>query len=174
MNRTYSYDSKMQLSDGLAAYTASGVGQVASANAVVNLGGSPTALSTEWSVLGLIGGLARIDAVCVINISAITNTTDGQYRLSVMGSNASSLTYPIELAGQSVGLGSTLPDGTGTTLQTDVAGTGSTTTPGYREILFTNEQNGIIYQYIFLYVACLGSTSKSITLTGFIAVLPLE
>jgi hypothetical protein len=165
--RTYNYDSKLVLSDGAAAYTASGIGQVNSANAILNFGGYPSRTD-----LGVVGGFARVDAACVVNISAITTATDGNYRLSVMGSNNANGSLPVVLGEIQVGLGSVLPNGSAA--GTDVAGTGSTSTAGIREILFSTEQNGINYEYVYLYVTVSGSTSKSITLTAFVAVLPKE
>jgi hypothetical protein len=165
--RFYSYDAFMELADGAAAYTASGKGQVGGSSKIIDLGGAPARTD-----LGIVGGMARIDAACVVDISAITTATDGSYRLSIMGSNNSDGSLPVELAGQDVGLGSGIPNGSAA--GTDVAGTGSTTTTGRREILFATEQNGVNYQYVYLYVSVLGSTSKSISLTAFIAVLPLE
>jgi hypothetical protein len=171
MGRTYSYDSKMLLSDNAAAYTASGIGQVASASAILNLGGTGD-VRTDLGVIGLTGG--RGDHAAIINVTALTTATDGQANLWIMGSNNSDGSKPVVLGGQQVGLGSTLPNGSGTTTQTDVLGTGSTTSPGRREIFFSTEQNGIFYQYIYLYVQHIGSTSHSVSVHAYVAKLPIE
>lgn len=165
--RTYTFDKLMQLADGAAAMVASGITQVAAANKILDLGGALTR-----SDLGIVGALARIDAAIVIDISAIATVTDGHYRIHVMGSNNSNGTLPVSLAAHDIGLGSAIPNGSAA--GTDVAGTGSTTTPGRREILFCNEQNDVVYEYIYLYVEVLGVTSKSIQFTAFAAVLPEE
>lgn len=172
MGRTYEYDSKMLLSDNAAAYTASGIGQVASANAIINLGGTGD-VRTDLGIIGLTGG--RSDMACIIDITAVTTATDGAYGLFIMGSNNSNGSNPVTLCGQVVGLGSAtqFPNGAGSTSQTDILGTGSTTTAGRREMYFSTEQNGIFYQYIYLYVLVYGSTSHSISVEAYVAKLPL-
>lgn len=171
MGRTYSYDSKMVLSDNAAAYTASGIGQVASASKIIDLGGTGD-VRTDLGIIGLSGG--RGDFAAIFNVTALTTTTDGQVNLWIMGSNNSNGSSPVVLAGQQVGLGSLLPNGTGTTTQTDVLGTGGTTTPGRRELYFSTEQNGIFYEFIYLYVQHIGSTSHSIAVHAYVAKLPVQ
>ena len=55
MGRTYNYDVKMLLADGAAATTASGIGQVAAANSILNLGGTGD-VRTDLGIIGLSGG----------------------------------------------------------------------------------------------------------------------
>lgn len=166
MPRTYSYDVKMLLSDGAAAYTADGIGQVASASAILNLG----PVGDVRTDLSIVGTLTRDDYAVVMNISAITTTSDGVYALWILGSNNSDGSKPVVLGGTIVGLGASLPNGT---TGADTTGAGSTTSTGRKELMFTNEQNGILYQYVYLWVDVQGSTSKSITLTAYVAKLPL-
>jgi hypothetical protein len=171
MGRTYDYDVKMLLADGAAALTANSIGQVASANAIINLGGTGD-VRTDLGIVGLTGG--RGDFAAVLDIIALTTVTDGAYGLFIMGSNNANGSLPVVLGGQVVGLGSSASFPNGSAAGTDILGTGSTTTPGRRELMFATEQNGIFYQYIYLYVICYGTTSKSIQLSGFVAKLPLE
>ncbi|SDQ99623.1 hypothetical protein SAMN05519103_00347 [Rhizobiales bacterium GAS113] len=165
--RNYTFDAFMKLSDGAAAYTASGIGQVAAANKILDLGGAATRTD-----LGVIGAYARLDCVAVIDISAIATVTDGNYRLNILGSNNANGSLPVSLACHEVGLGTGIANGSAA--GTDITGLGSTTTPGRREILFCNEQNDITYEFVYLYVEVLGATSKSITLQATACILPLE
>lgn len=165
-SRIYSYDKSMLLADGAAAQTADGIGQVGGANKILDLGG---ALSR--TDLGIVGGLARLDAAVVVDISAITTATDGQVNMWVLGSNNADGSKPVVLGGLQLGLGNLLPNGTA---GSEATGAGSTTVAGRREILFSTEQNDINYEYAYLYVDHLGSTSHSITYTAFVAVLPKE
>ena len=162
--RTYIYDKFMQMADGAAAMVASGFTQVSAATKILDLGGA--ASRTD---LGIVGGNARLDAAIVLDISAIATVTDGLYRIHVLGSNVSSMANPVSLASLVLGLGSLIPNGTA---GSEVTAAGSTTLPGRREILFCNEQNDIIFEYIALYVEALGTTSKSVQFTAFCSVLP--
>jgi hypothetical protein len=162
--RTYSYDAFMQLADGAAAVTADGIAQVASASKILDLGGAKPRTD-----IGLVGSMARLDAVVVLDVSAITTATDGQVNIWVLGSNNADGSKPVVLGGQQLGLGNLLPNGTAGSEATEA---GSTTVAGRREIFFTNEQKDITYRYVYLYVDHLGSTSHSITFTAFVAVLP--
>lgn len=168
MSRSYSYDSKMLLADGAAATTADGIGQVASANKIIDLGGTGD-VRTDLSITGTT--VSRLDAACIINISAITTATDGVYGLYIMGSNNSDGSKPCILGAQRVGLGASLPNGTS---GSELTGAGNTTVAGRREIFFSTQQNSIFYRYIYLYIDCEGSTSHSITLTAYVAKLPIE
>lgn len=168
MPRTYSYDVKMQLADGGAATTASGIGQVASANKIIDLGGTGD-VRTDLGITGNI--VSRGDFAAVIYISAITNTTDGHYLISILGSNNSSGSNPVVLGELNCGLGSTLPNGTAGA--SELTGAGSDTVLGRREMMFTTEMNGVYFRYVYAYTSVLGATSKSITWNGYIAKLPL-
>ena len=157
----------MQLADGAAATTASGIGQVASANKIIDLGGTGD-VRTDLGIVGTT--VSRGDFAAVINITTCTNTTDGHYLLSIMGSNNANGSAPVCLAELNLGLGTTLPNGvTGS----ELTGTGSDTQTGRREMMFTTEMNAVFYRYIYAYTSCLGTTSKSITWSGYVAKLPL-
>lgn len=165
-SRTYSFDALMQLADGAAASTSSGIGQVASANKILDMGGAPSRTD-----LGIVGGMARIDAMAVFDVSAIVATnTDNLYTLSIMGSNNSDGSKPVNLASLLVGNFTLIPNGSTGAAST---GAGSTSSAGRFELPFSTEQNDINYRYIYLYLTVVG-TSKSITLTAFVAVLPKE
>lgn len=164
-SRTYSFDKFMQLADGAAATTGNGIGQVASANKILDLGGAQTRTD-----LSIVGGMARLDGVVVIDVSAITvANTDNLYRLTLMGSNNSDGSKPVVLGEMSLGNFTLIPNGS-----TGSAGTGagSTSVIGRYELLFSTEQGDINYRYIYLYNTVAG-TSKSITYTAFAAVLPI-
>jgi len=162
----YQFDKLMQLADGAAATTANGIGQVNSANQILNLG---AVLSR--SDLGIVGTLAHIRLAVVIDISAIvTANTDDIYYIDLMGSNNSNGTAPVHLGGLKVGNFTLIPNGT-----TGSAGTGagSTTVTG-RFIIFCDMiQNDVAYQYLYIYNTVAG-TAKSITYTAFASMWPFE
>lgn len=158
-DRSYSFDGSMVLSDGAAAQVATGFAQNGGADGIVDLGGNQSTSPKQQ---------ARIDAVCVIDITAMdATTTDEAYRLLVLGSNDSTFANgnvfvlgEIELAG---GVLSVLgPGGAG------VTGTSAT---GRNEILFTNEQQNTKFEFVKLF-AVLSGTTPSLTYKAFIAVLP--
>lgn len=165
-SRTYSFDALMVLADGAAASTAAGIGQVGSANKILDLGGAPSRTD-----LGVVGGFARADYTTVIDVSAIvTGTTDNLYTLSIMGSNFADGSKPVNLASLLLGNFTLIPNGS-----TGSAGTGagSTTVAGRFELPFSTEQADINYEYVYMYVTPVG-TSKSITFKAFVAPLPCE
>lgn len=162
--RTYSYDKFMQLADGAAAMVANGFTQVAAATKILDLGGP-----LPRTDLGIVGAFARLDAVAVVDISAIATATDGHYRLHLLGSNVANMSNPVSLACLDLGLGNLIPNGAA---GSELTGAGSTTQPGRREILFCNEQNDVVFEFLAMYVEALGATSKSIQFTSFIAILP--
>lgn len=158
-SRTYSFDSKMLLSDNAAAYTSSSIGQVASANAILDLGG---AQESGIEIGSYAGGLARLDAMCVLDVTAlVASNSDDLYRLALMGSNNSGGSSPVVLAELELGNTAALINGA------------TTSVAGRYELPFTNEQADITYEYLFLYVSVAG-TSKSISVHAFVAPLPLE
>lgn len=167
MGRTYSYDVKMQLADGAAAVTASGIAQVASANKIIDLGGTGD-VRTDLGITG--ATVSRGDFAAVINVTAITNTTDGHYLISIMGSNNSDGSKPVCLGELNLGLGTTLPNGAA---GSELTGAGSDTVAGRREMMFPTEMNGVFYRYIYAYTSVLGATGKSVTWSGYVAKLPL-
>jgi hypothetical protein len=158
---TYPYDKLMQLADGAAASTANGIGQVAAANQILNLGAA-----LPRTDLGIIGDLGRMKVAVVIDISAmVISTNDDIYSIDIMGSNVAAGTNPVHLGGLKVGYGTLLPNGSHTAGGAP-AGTGSDSYPG-RYIIFADMmQNDVDYQYLYLYVTVAG-TAKSITFTAF-------
>jgi hypothetical protein len=165
---SYTQDKLMLLSDGAAAYTGNGIGQVASANAILDLGGKPTRTD-----LGVIGGYARFNIGILIDVSAmVIGTNDDVYHIDVMGSNVAAGTNPVNLGGMTLGYGTLVPNGAHSTGGAP-AGTGSDSYPGRYELMVATEQNGINYEYMYLYVTVAG-TGKSITFTSEAVLLPLE
>lgn len=167
---TYALDAKTILSDGAAAYTANGIGQVASANAILDLGGAPPRTD-----LGVTGGSAAMRAAVIIDVSALVITTnDDIYAIDVMGSNVAAGTNPVHLGGLKLGYGTLLPNGSHSTVGAkDGSGSDTTPIPGRFIIFFTSEQNDIKYEFVYLYVTVAG-TGKSITFKAFLSMWPFE
>jgi hypothetical protein len=165
-DRTYSYDALMVLADGAAATTSAGIGQVSSANKILDLGGAPSRTD-----LSIVGGFARADYMAVIDVTAlVASNTDDLYTVAIMGSNNADGSAPVNLAALLLGNFTLIPNGSTGAAST---GAGSTTSTGRFELPFTTEQNNVKYEYIYLYVTPVG-TSKSITLKCFVAPLPVE
>ena len=167
---TYPFDKLMQLADGAAPTTANGIGQVAAANQILNLGAP-----LPRTDLGIIGELGRMKMAIVIDISAmVISTSDDIYAIDVMGSNSANGANSVHLGGLKVGYGTLLP-GSGTTAAHSAggapAGTGSDSYPGRYIIFVDMMQNDVDYQYLFLYVTVAG-TAKSITFTAFASKWP--
>lgn len=151
-DRTYSFDANLLLSDNAAAYTADGYAQAAGADAILDLGGNQGTTPAQQ---------ARIDAVCVIDVTAIdVASADELYRLKILGSNATAFTATRVLAELTLGKGtakvpsSTIDD-----------------TTGRYELFFSTEQDDTKYQYVKLYNDVAGTT-PSISYQAFVAVLP--
>ena len=157
-DRTYSFDANLQLSDG-ATYTATGFAQVGGVNAIIDLGGNQSVTPVQQ---------ARMDAVCVLDITALDAvTTDEAYRFILLGSNSAAFA-----AGTIQCLGELeLAAGVLSVLGSGAAGTQITSTTGRYELLFATEQDDTKYQYIKLYMV-LSGTTPSVTLSAFVAVLP--
>lgn len=168
MARTYSFDALMELDDGASVHSASGFGQVGGVTQIIDLGGSP--INTNFAVLMQIGALARIDAMCVVDVAAITDATGETATVSLMGSNNSNGSAPVNLATLLLGAGASLPNGSAGAAST---GAGSTTSPGKFEMPFTNEQNGIVYEFVYIFVT-IGSTASIQFNTVYIAPQALE
>jgi hypothetical protein len=158
-DRTYTFDANLVLSDNGPAYTTTGFSQVGGADGIVDLGGNQGASPVQQ---------ARIDAVCVIDVTGLdATTTDESYRLLLCVSNDPAFSAgkiyvaaEVEIAG---GILSVLgPGGAG------VTGTGVT---GRYELMFTNQIAGTIYQYAKLFNVLTGTT-PIIDYEAFIAVLP--
>ena len=152
--RTYPFDAFMLLSDGATAYTAAQIAKVSAANKIIDTGGAPTRTD-----IGLTGGLARMDQVAVLDVSAITVGATNLYDIFVMGSNNASGSNPVVLGSMRLGNTAVLPNGA------------QTSTTGRYEVLFSTEQADVNYEYIYLWVVPQG-TSPSITFTGWVSKLP--
>ncbi len=152
-DRTYSFDINLQFSDGAAAITASGYTQSGGAQAILDLGGNQSTSPVQQS---------RIDAVAVCDVTALDIASGNEtYKIIVVGSNDPSLlTGNVILGEVMIGKGASL----------DVANCADSVTGRY-EVMFSTNAAGSLYEYVSVYVAC-GGTTPSITLSGFIAVLP--
>jgi hypothetical protein len=163
---SYQVDAKTILADGAAAVTANGIAQVASASAILDLGGAQSRTD-----LGLVGGQAAMRFAVVIDISAIDTTSSNEtYSIDILGSNVAAGTNPVSLGALKVGYGTATPNGTVGLAST---GAGSTTTPGRFIIFATSEQADIKYEFVYLYVT-VGGTTPSITFKAFLSMWPFE
>lgn len=158
-DRTYSFDANLLLSDNAAAYTATGFTQVGGADAVLDMGGNQGVTPQQ---------LARIDAVAVVDVTAMdATTTDEAYRILVVGSQVSAFTAgTIQVLGEMELAGGVL-----SVLGPGAAGVTKTATAGRYEIPFSTEQNNVKYQYVKMFLVLTGTT-PSISLSAFVAVLP--
>lgn len=152
-DRTYSFDVNLLLSDNAAAYTADGYAQVGGADAVLDLGGNQGVTPTQQ---------ARIDAMCVIDVTAIDiASNDETYVLRILGCNTAGFASAVrELAAITLGKGSVL-----------VPATQSNGIVGRYELPFCTEQVNTKYEFVKLYVD-VGGTTPSIAFQAFVAVLP--
>lgn len=172
--RNYAFDANLQLSDGAAAYTAAGWGQVGGAQAIVDLGGNQgitIMLPSIANVSSITPQQARIDAVVVVYISAMTISGSDVYRINVVGSNSASVNSSNFVLGS-------MPFGEGSAMDPPnaanshaPAGTGGFPAGDQYEIPFTNEVQGTPLEFVSLYVA---GTFGSITFSAFISVLARE
>ena len=174
-DRTYSFDANMALSDGFAAITVSGYAQYGGADGVVDLGGNQQAVVTLPSIADvatITPQQARIDAVCVIDLTGASVTGNpplmtGTIKFILVGSNdaAFGTGNTVQLAMMEIGIaaGQEQPNGK--------VSPGPPAIGGNRyELLFTNEQANVKYQFAKLYVVV--ATSGNPTFKAFIAVLP--
>lgn len=150
-DRTYTPDINLFFSDNAAAYTASGYLQVGGANGVLDLGGNQSTTPAQQ---------ARIDAIAIFDVTAITVSGTNTYQLDIVLSND-----PAFLTGNVIAAGIQL--GKGTSLR--ISGQSDSVTGRY-EVGFTNQLAGTIYEYLQVYLTA--ANSPSISILGFIAVLP--
>ncbi len=170
-DRTYSFDINNAVSDGAAAYTASGYATYGGAQSVIDTGGNQNVTITLPSITNsstITPQQARIDAAMIIDLTAIYTGGTNSYKLMVLGSND-----PAFGAGNVACLGGIE---LGTAGSTDVPNGITTPAPaavgGSRyELLFSTEQNNVKYEYVKLYHVLAGTT-PSITYKAFMAVLP--
>jgi hypothetical protein len=169
-DRTYSFDANMALSDGAAAIAASGYAQYAGADGIVDLGGNQNVTITLPSIADvstITPQQARIDAVAVIDVTAVTVSGTAIAKMMLVGSN-----NPAFSAGTVAILGM-MEFGAAASIDAPnafVTGTPPAVGGSRYEILFSSEQNNVKYEYVKLYV--LIANSGSITFKAFIAVLP--
>jgi hypothetical protein len=170
-DRTYSFDANMALSDGAAAVAATGYAQYAGQDGIVDLGGNQNVTITLPSIADsstITPQQARIDAVCVVDVTAVTTTGTASEKLILVGSNdpAFGATSGVfQLGMMEFGAAASLDQANGkvTAAPNSVGGS-------RYEILFTSEQNNVKYQFVKLYVVI--ANSGSITFKAFVAVLP--
>lgn len=170
-DRTYSVDANMFLSDGVAAVTATGYSQYSGADGSVDLGGNQNVTITLPSiadVASITPQQARIDAVCVVDVTAVTTTGTASEKLILVGSNDPA--FGATLGSFQLGMMEF-----GAAVSIEQVNAKLTAAPpaigGSRyEIPFTNEQNNVKYQFLKLFVVI--ANSGSITFKAFVAVLP--
>ena len=158
-DRTYSFDANLELSDNAAAYTATGFTQCRGVDGLVDLGGNQGTSPKQQ---------ARIDAVAVCDVTVLdATTTDEAYRIMIIGSND-----PAVPIGSRFVLGELeLAGGVLSVLGPGVAGVTGTAVIGRYEIPFCNQQAGVTYQYIKMFLV-LSGTTPILNLEAFVAVLP--
>lgn len=154
-DRTYTFDANLQFSDNAAAYTASGYLQSGAADGVLDLGGNQGTSPAQQ---------ARIDAEAIFDITAIDIASGNEtYQFDIMLSND-----PAFAAANVVCAGG-FQCGKGASLRGAVAQADSVI--GRYEVGFCNQVAGTIYEYMKVYLTA-GGTTPSISVFGFVAVLP--
>lgn len=171
-DRTYSIDANMILSDGAAAQTADGYAQYAGADGIVDFGGNQNVTITLPSIADvstITPQQARIDAVCVVDITAIDIASANEtYRLTLLGSNdpAFAAATTVCLAQMEFGKGASLSFPNGKDFPSVPSGSGLRL-----EMPFAAEQANVKIQYAKLWLD-VGGTTPSLTYKAFVAVLP--
>jgi hypothetical protein len=173
-DRTYSFDANMGLSDASLAYTASGYSQYQGADGIIDLGGNQNVTINLPSIADVATykpQQARIDAVCVIDLTAIKTSAGNElYKLILLGSNDSSF------GAGNVQMLSMIEFGAAASIDGPAGASFVTPAPpsvgGSRyELFFSAEQNNVKYEWLKLYNLISG-TLPSITYRAFGAVLP--
>ena len=137
--RSYNLDIELLLADGLAAVTADGVSQVASANVSKQL------------------GPGRFEGVLIIDVKAIkTSAGDEAYHLCLQGSADNTFASKETVAQLSLGASAARP------------GAPVTSVIGRYEVPFTTDQHDTVYPWERLFVDVAG-TAPSITYVAWIA-----
>lgn len=171
-DRNYTFDKTMELADGAAAQTADGYAQAGGADGIVDFGGNQAAVVTLPSIADVVSMTpqqARIDAVLMIILSARDIADSNElYRFTLVGSNdpAFGAGNNVCLAQMEFGFSTaqSFPNGKSVPAVPAVGGL-------VLEILFTNEQFNVKYQYAKLYLDVTGTT-PSATYKAFVGVLP--
>ncbi len=170
-DRTYSVDANMFLSDGVAAVSATGYAQYAGADGIIDLGGNQNVTITLPSiadVTSITPQQARIDAMLVVDVTAVTTTGTASEKLILVGSNDPAFgatSGSFQLGMMEFGAAASLDQVNGKATGTPPAIGGSR-----YEIPFNIEKNNVKYEYLKLYVVI--ANSGSITFKAFVAVLP--
>jgi hypothetical protein len=169
-DRSFTFDANMGLSDGSAAIAATGYAQYAGADGIVDLGGNQNVTVTLPSIADvstITPQQPRIDAVVQIYMTAVTTSGTAVAKLIVVGSN-----NPAFTAGTTTQLG--MMEFGAIASQEQVNGFITAAPPAVGgseyEILFTNEQNNVKYQFVKLYVVI--ANSGSVTFRANVVVLP--
>lgn len=172
-DRTYAFDINNAVSDGAAAYTASGFATYAGQQSILDTGGNQNvvvALPSIANVSTITPQQARIDAAMIIDLTAIYTGGGDAYKLLVLGSNNPGFTAGTVQCLGALELGTAgstdVPNGITTPVPASVGGS-------RYEILFATEQNNVKYEYVALYHV-LSGTTPSITYKAFMAVLPVQ
>lgn len=152
-DRTYSFDANLEFSDNAAAYTATGFLQKGGADGVIDLGGNQGASPVQQ---------ARGDFMAIFDVTAIDVASGNEtYQLDILLSND-----PAFLTGNAIAAGIQL--GKGASLRNTNSGD---SVIGRYELGFTNQLAGTIYEYMKVLLTA-GGTTPSISIEGFVAVLP--
>lgn len=173
-DRSYAFDANNGLSDGAAAYTATGYAQYGGGDGIVDTGGNQNVTITLPSIANsstITPQQARIDAAIPIWVTAIkTSSSNEVYKIMVLLSNDPAFgAGKVEIGGM-IELGyagsNDVPNGITTPAPATVGGS-------MYEILFATEQNNVKYEFVKLYHV-LSGTTPSITYKAYLAVLPIE
>ena len=151
-DRTYNFDINLLLSDNAAAYTASGFLTVGGANAIVDVGGNQGTSPVQQ---------ARIDAMLILDVTAITVSGTQTYQFDILLSND-----PAFGAGNVV-MGPGIQLGVGASLR---GANAQSSVTGRYEVGFSTQIAGTIYEYVMVFLTA--ANSPSIGVTAFVAVLP--
>jgi len=172
--RTYAFDINTALDDGTGAHSAAGFGQVGGSQAIVDLGGNQgitITLPSISNVSTITPQQARIDAVCVVYVTAITLAGSDIYTLTLVGSNSPTLaSNNVNLGAMSWGQAAAFAYPNAAVTATPL-GAGAFPSGWQYEILFTNEVQNTPYEYVSAYFS---GTFGSITAKASITVLPRE
>jgi len=140
-NKHYIFDASLQLKDSNA-ITASAAGQVGGSDEILDI------------------GTGRVDAVAIVDISALDITTgDETYGVEIQGSSAADFGSDVVVYAEKVFGDST------------VSHDSVDSVPGRYEIPFTNNQEGVTRRYLRTYTRIAGTT-PSITHTVHVAPSP--
>jgi len=172
--RTYSFDINMALDDGTGAHSAAGFGQVGGSQSIVDLGGNQgitITLPSISNVSTITPQQARIDAVCVVQLTAITLAGSDIYTITLVGSNSPTLaSNNVNLGAMTWGQAAAFAYPNAAVTATPL-GAGNFPSGWQYEILFTNEVQNTPYEYVSAYFS---GTFGSITAKAYISVLPRE